>query len=307
MNVLITGGTSFIAMSLIDELLKESSVKKIILLIRQKNEFINKIEKNKKVICIVSEFKEYEHINLKKSVNVDVLYHFAWVGTRNEKRLDDKVQNENFDYSIRFIKKMIYNYKLKAVFLSGSQAEYGEFYTDKVITEETQCNPVTAYGVNKLKLYNELCKIKANTKIIDCRIMSIYGERDYSKTLIMTCIDKFLKNEDIIINGGENLWNYLYVNDAAKMLLYLLLNINKLEKSEIFNICGNENRKLKDYILEMKDIMNSKSNITFLNNIRQSICYSNEKLKRVINYCNMISFKQGITKILNYYKIKYKY
>ena len=98
------------------------------------------------------------------------------------------------------------------------------------------------------------------------------------------------------------MWNFIYVEDLARAM-YLLANTPCADG--IYNIASGENRKLKEYITDMKNICKSKSKLQF-----GAIPYNNEmimsfeplvdKLQHNTGWeCN-VNFKEGIKKILEF-------
>ena len=203
----------------------------------------------------IADIKElYKYIS-----KVDICVHLAWNGTRADSRLDEDLQYRNYLSSIE-----LYDVVKKlgcGTFLGiGSQAEYG--VCNDLIKEDTLTNPNTAYGKYKLKSCNDimtLCRTDG-VRFIWGRVFSIYGKGDNENTLIMSTIRRMLKNEDINMTDGTQYWNYLYVEDLAKIIILLAEN----ESAQgVFNLASEDTRMLKDYIIEIKSILKSESKINF--------------------------------------------
>ena len=136
-----------------------------------------------------------------------------------------------------------------------------------MITEDTPCNPISEYGKGKLKMYQEssaLTKV-LGLKYIHLRILSVYGENDHDETLIKSALKKLKANEPIELRSGGQKWNYVYVKDAARQIAELSLHAlnNESFKKDIFNIASNDTRKLQDFIIAMKEITGSSSELSF--------------------------------------------
>lgn len=301
MNILVTGGTGFISKHLVLALIQRSDVKLVIVLIRQRNGFIEELEKSNKVLCIQATLDIYKETDFfKYNINeIDFIFHLAWAGTRGNDRDNKELQLKNYKYSFMFLQNAI-KYNVKGIFLGGSQAEYGTFFDNNIITENTVENPDTQYGIYKLELFNSLKKYCSdNVKIIDCRFVSIYGSGENNNTLIMYCIKQMKNNKTVNVNNCSNLWNYLYIDDAIDALILLIDKYNVLSEYEIINICGSDNIPLKEYILMIKKVLDSKSAISFGENISNTLCYSNKKLRDIAGWDQKISFVNGIERIMN--------
>jgi nucleoside-diphosphate-sugar epimerase len=148
---------------------------------------------------------------------------------------------------------------------AGSQAEYG--IVPGVLTEDTPCNPITAYGKGKLKMYKEssILTKELGLKYIHLRILSVYGENDHDETLIKSSLRKLKANEPIEMRSGGQKWNYVYVKDAARQIAELSVHAinDEIFHQEVYNIASNDTRKLRDFIIAMKTITGSASELTF--------------------------------------------
>nr|WP_302937583.1 NAD(P)-dependent oxidoreductase [Megamonas funiformis] len=283
-NIIITGATSFIGINILKEL--KNNEYNIYAIIRPNS--INKDKLNEFSNLKIIELDQKEIENLKLYLKkVDICIHLAWEGTRVPERYDEKIQEQNYINSVKTFEAVT---ALGCdVFLgTGSQAEYG--FVNDIITEETETNPNTEYGKFKLKTCLELEKkaLENNVRFIWGRIFSVYGEGDYENTLIMSTLRNMKKNKDVNMTEGKQYWNYIYIKDLSKIIINLIFN---KEAKGIFNLASNDTRPLKEYILDMKKALNSKSKINFgvipyrqegIVNIKPSILKLNNILK--INY-----------------------
>lgn len=230
---------------------------------------------------------------------VDCLVVLTWIGTRGEARQNKELQEENYSKISSAIKSVIAN-GCKKVLTAGSQAEYG--LCSDIISENTPCNPNTEYGKYKLKLFNDMrayC-IQKDVSYKEPRFFSLYGPGDYPGTLIMSTIQKMLKNEDCSFTESIQLWDYLYVDDAVDAVVKMCL----FECEDgAYNVGSGDCRQLKKYIEELKSILGSKSRLLFgaipyssagIININPNI----SKLKKELSWSPNYSFKKGIKSIL---------
>jgi UDP-glucose 4-epimerase len=128
----------------------------------------------------------------------------------------------------------------------GSQAEYGPH--DSVLTESTPTHPVTAYGLGKLSvgmLTKKLCEL-TGMRYVWLRLLATYGPKDDDRHLIPTTINQLLAGARPRLTGGEQLWDYLYVEDAARAIYEAAI---KPEAQGVFNLGSGEAWSVR-YILE---------------------------------------------------------
>lgn len=256
-TILITGATSFIGLNLLNYLLNDY---KIIAIVRSNSQKLEKLPVNVNLSVVELNLEKYDKLPLIITENIYGFIHLAWNGTRGADRENIEIQKLNYKYSISALHSAA---KLNAkIFMSaGSQAEYG--LQNNIITENTVPKSVTAYGKSKLKFYEygmEFCK-NNNIKFVEPRFFSLYGPGDYEGTLIMSMLDKMLKNEPCDLTDCTQKWNFLNIKDAVAGMKILLES--KLVKSGAYNFASNDTRELKNFLLEMKAITKSNSKLNF--------------------------------------------
>lgn len=297
-TIVVTGATSFLGYSLIKKLVGKYRIYAVIRKNSTKKELISGFENTNIIELDMNDYSQlYKYVK-----SPDILVHFAWEGTRDVARNDKVIQESNYRNSIDCIECLIRN-GCQKIILSGSQAEYGNH--NEIIDENTVCNPDTEYGKYKLKLYNDVKKIYENkATIIEPRYFSIYGPRDYSNSLVMSCIRKMLNGDDVSLTKCIHKWNFLYVEDATDCLAKI---IESDIESGVYNISSNENRFLKEYVEGIYKATNSKSILKYgeipYSGEPISITSSNTRIEKAINWKQKISFIEGIEKTIDWYRI----
>lgn len=183
---------------------------------------------------------------------------------------------------------------------AGSQAEYG--FTNGIVDENYPCSPDTAYGREKLHTCNDLMNIaeQEGIKFIWTRIFSLYGEYDFPETLVMSTLKKMKANEAVDMTAGTQLWDYLYVEDAARAMVLFAL-----EKcpSGIYNVASGDYKPLHKFVSLMKKTVESKSKLNF-----GAIPYGSKgpinltpsiyKIENILGWNPTTSFEDGIRQML---------
>jgi len=295
-NIFITGATSFIGVNLIKELIKSKN--NIIAIIRNNSKHKDLLSEFNNIKIVELDMEEIERLPELINIDCDVFYHLAWNGTRGALRDDKSIQTDNYNNSINAL-NTAQKMGCKIFFSAGSQAEYG--VNSGLISEDVKEAPVTEYGINKLKFCNyakEYCK-NHNITFIEPRFFSLYGIGDYENSLINSCINKMLNNEDIDLTKCIQTWNYLNVKDAVKALV-LLQNNNK---SGVYNVASSDTRILKDFIDDIYSVTKSKSKLNYgaipypstgIVTINPSI----DKIKSETNWKTEVTFIDGIKEII---------
>ena len=298
-KIVVTGATSFIGAPHVKKLEKCGHF--IYAVIRPNSKNIDSIIKSENVIIVECDMSNYDKLFDLIGSNCDAFYHIAWNGTRVPERDNYDIQFDNYKNSIK-----AFNAALKLgcshFYSIGSQAEYGT--CRGVVDENYTPSPKTEYGKAKLQTYKDLSKMSLNNNIKFgwIRLFSAYGMNDYSNSLVSFCIKKMTRNEDVELTTGTQNWNYIFIDDVVNILYRLF--IFDTFKNEVFNVCSDDNRILKDYIIEMKTILKSTSKLLFgaknYNNSEGIVSFipSNKKVKDYLKYDKYVSFSNGICKIL---------
>lgn len=260
MKFFITGASSFIGVELCRYL--SDNGHQVIAMSRRENEQLKDIAINGNLQVFYADIQNLMERAI--DVKADVFVHLAWAGALLGQRDNQELQEGNIRFSLDCVelsKRMGCQLYVDA----GSQAEYG--IVPGVISEDTPCNPVSAYGKAKLQMYRETCDLtqRIGLKYIHLRILSVYGENDHPNTLIISSLKKMKNNEPIEIRSGGQKWNYVYVKDAARQMAELSLNAydNNSFKNDVYNIASEDTRTLSEFIIAMKGIIGSSSELKF--------------------------------------------
>lgn len=296
MKVVITGATSFLGNRYLGVALTKGW--DIIAVVRKNSSKTQNLYDNPQIKVVELDMSEYGRLGSIVG-DVDCLVHFAWNGTRGKDRDDEQIQKKNYECTMQLIKNMV-NQGCKKVITAGSQAEYG--LVSGVVTEDTHCRPNTQYGIYKLKVFNETKEFcaKKGVSYKEPRIFSIYGPGDYENSLIMSNIKRMQANQPCDLTSCVQEWDYLFVDDAIDALI----SITERECLDgAYNLGSGNVRPLKEYVCEMKEILNSDSDLNFgsvpygqagMVSIHPSI----DKLSKEIAWKVATSFKDGITRII---------
>jgi len=305
MKFVITGATSFIGVELVNYLLLNHH--QIVAVCRPDSKGIQKLPLGVEIVA--AEMSEYGNLpNIVHSA--DVFVNLAWGGTGHDGRNVQDVQKENV---IHTIAAMFAADKLgcKVFVEAGSQAEYGTVLTK--ISEDLPCRPFSEYGKAKLEVKNKLFDLsrQLGIKYVHLRIFSLFGENDHPWTLIMSSLDKMLRNETVDLSPCTQKWNFLYIKDAVRQI-YLLCTYaleNPDYKAEVYNIASKDTRFLKEFVMEMYEQTHTKSILNFGSMIPANVVSldpDTTKTEKAIGFISDSVFENIINNIIsNYQQQKY--
>ena len=283
-KALVTGATSFIGANLVENLANNGY--EVIAVARPASHNLHRIPRHENITVL--EFDAAQIDGLSQHIrHVDAFFSLAWEGARGAARLDEQLQQENYRATLQAVRTACV---LDAeVFVGcGSQAEYGNF--SGITTEQTQENPDAPYGKAKLACRQEGERIARahGMRFVWPRIFSIYGPGDFAGTLVASSIEKMLRGESIDCSACTQLWDYLYVKDAAAALALLAQ-----EGEGVYNIASGDVRPLRGYLEEMKQLLQSGSALHFGPKAGAGIHPSVEKLLS-LGWNPRFSFAQGV-------------
>lgn len=300
---IITGATSFIGTRLVRLLLAEGQV--VYAVCREKTAAQQKLGSHERLTLVEAQLQDYGHLSEQISQG-DVFVHLAWEGTGHGGRDMLEVQQSNIRHSQEALLEAV-RMGCQLFVEAGSQAEYGTQL--ETITEETPCTPFSEYGKAKLEVCQHGFKVAAEgaIKYLHLRIFSLFGEDDHPWTLVMSCVDRMLKNEPIALSSCQQNWNFLYIADAVRqisMLCQYALSHDDF-RHEVFNIASEDTRQLRDFVEVMYRLTASKSLLQYGANPQQNIVSLKpdvSKLRKAIGFVSSETFENVINIIIHTYQ-----
>lgn len=231
--------------------------------------------------------------------NADYFIHLGWSGTFGESRNDDAMQQKNVKYALEACETAD-KLGCKAFLFAGSQAEFGR--VEGELNGNILPHPENAYGRAKLEAgmqTRELCK-QNGMRHIYVRILSVYGPGDGEFTMVTSTIRKLREGISPQFTPGEQLWDYLYSDDAAKALV---LACEKGKSDKIYCLGSSVARPLKEYIQIMGYKINPEIELQigalpYGDKQVMHLCADITDLKKDIGFVPEISFEEGIQRMI---------
>lgn len=300
-RIVLTGATSMIGIALIDECIKNRIF--VLAIVNPKSSNINRIP--------ISEYVNITECKL-ENVNVltvpddkyDVFYHLGWTGTDKTLRLNVDEQTKNISYTLEAV-RLAKRLGCHTFVGAGSQAEFGRADVPK-ISPNYPVNPEIAYGAAKYaagRLSAILCE-QLSIRHIWTRIFSVYGPYDNESTLVMYCINSFLKEKVPALSNSEQTWDYLFSEDAGRAL-YLTGKYGKNHST--YCIGSGEAAPLIEYIEIIRDYIDPNlkigiGQIPYSSNQVMNLCADISSLKNDTGFVPQNDFADGIKKTVQYIK-----
>ncbi len=297
----VTGATGMLALALIRKLISEDY--RVIAVSRPHSKRINNIPKHELIRVVECDLSDMASLPSLIGERCDIFFHFAWDATYGAARNNMALQTENIKATVAAAEAA--RELGCSVFLgAGSQAEYGR--CEEKMTPDTPTRPETGYGIAKLcagAMSRVICE-SAGMKHVWCRIFSTYGPYDGEQTMVMSGILKMLAGERPKYTKGEQLWDYLYCDDAAEAFF---LAATRGKSGSVYCVASGTTAYLKDYILAIRDSIDPTLEV----GIGEMDYYENQvmylsgdisSLSRDTGFTPKYSFEKGIKETVEWVK-----
>lgn len=257
MNVVITGATGFVGRWLVTELLQQSN--RVTVIVRNR---VHVPDEWKDRVSIV-EATLGELANLCQDnfcgQQVDVFFHLAWDGTSGEKRANVALQLKNIQATCEAV-ELAGRLNCKRFINAGSIMEYEVI--QNCLEDGSMPTMGNIYSTAKMTadFMAKITATKENVDYINVIISNVYGKGERSPRFLNSVMRKMLNNEVIPLTSGKQLYDFIYVTDAVKAII---LVAERGHKNSSYYIGNSNQRTLKEFVIEMKNILNSNSELLF--------------------------------------------
>lgn len=301
-RAILTGGTGMLGLALIRLLIQKQI--EVLVIVRPNSKRRMSIPVSPYVTVMECDLADLSSLKGKITKSYDAFFHFAWDGTYGDSRNDMYLQNQNVRSTLEAVE--LANAAGCSTFLgAGSQAEYGRVDGVK-LGPATPVHPETGYGIGKLcagQMSRILCG-QQGMKHIWVRILSTYGPYDGLHTMVMSGIIKMLNQERPQYTKGEQMWDYLYCDDAARAF-YLAAEQGK--DGAVYCIGSGQVRPLSEYITIIRDTIDKRIEIGFgeipyFDKQVMYLCADIENLTADTGFQPEIPFEEGIRRTVEWYR-----
>lgn len=210
-KVIVTGANGFIGTAVIKELFKKGY--EVTSIIKDENEDISQISSLSKIVyCDLSEFPSLS--GKIRHDDYDAFIHFAWIGSAGIARGDYVLQLNNSKYSCDAV-HVAHNVGCRKFIIASSIMQYEAIAS---INNSISLGVNSIYSIAKFTA-THLTRIIANSLNIghiSAVISNVYGIGENSPRLINTLIKKLLAGEHVPVTEGNQMYDFIYIDDAAK-------------------------------------------------------------------------------------------
>lgn len=290
-KIIVTGGNGYLGTFLVNALKKQEA-----------NVFIisNDCEATtSQFIVDITNFEETQKII--HQIKPEIVYHLAANINRNRDfSIYENMNTINVQGTLNIL-RALENIDAHFIFTSTSEV-YGN--NSSPFHENQIPKPVSPYSLTKMSaeiLIETFCD-QHNKKYTNLRVFNFFGKNMPESFFIPQMINSLKRSEDFMMTKGEQVRDFLYIDDVVGALLLTAKNTNSY--GETMNVCSGKGTKLSQLAKAVNTTMNSKAKIVlgaipYRDNEVWEMIGDQSKIKRIIGFEPKTSVEKGIEIIIN--------
>ncbi len=247
-KIIVSGATGAVGSAVVRRAIANG--KDVTCIVHKGSKRLSNLPHSDKVHIVECDMHDYRTLPL--DGQYDAFIHLSWEKTFGASRDDAEVQSRNIQYTLDAV-QLAHRIGCSVFVGAGSQAEYGVQSVN--LTPDLPVKPESGYGIAKYaagKLSAMLCK---NLDMRQCwvRILSVYGPNDGENSLISYLIREFKAGNSPQLTKCEQMWDYLYADDAADAILAI---VEKGIDGKAYPLGSGNGRRLSEYVEDIKNAIN---------------------------------------------------
>lgn len=307
MNILITGGAGFIGSHVADCLIKNNH--NINIIDNLSSGSAKNIEHLSNRINFINESLSFS--NLRRFKEVDCIIHFA--------------AQTSVPYSIEnFYKSSFENVQLTLMVLNfckensipivyaSSSAVYGNLPFGDDLSDDI--NLTSPYAADKYisEIYSKMAFSLWNISSIGLRFFNVYGPRQdgtnpYSG-VISIFIENMMKKKPVIVNGGEQTRDFIYVADIAEAVCRSVNLVTSQKVCDVINLLTGKSTSINQLLNNISKLMKIKPEVIFKDLPLGDPLSSNGQILKMQEILQFKDYKftdlnEGLQKLMHFYSI----
>lgn len=300
-RVLVTGASGFVGRNLVKCLSKHGL--EVYAVVRNEANGLQ-LDVNDNIHVISCDMKNIALLKDKlKNESIEACIHLAWDGVNGDKRADYELQLDNIRYTLNLI-DILSEIGVRKFVGVGTLAEKDilNYHLENMTTP----NPVSIYGCAKIATHL-MAKTECNKKNVEfvwCQLSNTYGVGNTTNNFVNMAIDKMLNGKRASFTSGEQLYDFVYIEDAVEALyLATVKGINNCS----YYVGSGSPRKLYEYIYMIRDTID-KSIPVYLGEIPYNgksldlESYDISNLQKDTGYEVNVAFEKGIEMTVQWLK-----
>ena len=311
MRILVTGGAGFIGSNIVNQLIEDDKIEKVIVLDNLINGDLNNLNSSEKIQFRRGDICDYDLVE-DLCEKIDVICHQAAWGSvpKSVEQPKDYMLNNVYGFStiIEAAKKT----GVKKIIYASSSSVYGDNDSEYKL-EDNIGKQLSPYGLSKR--FDEMLARNAhelyNINFYGLRYFNVFGENQKWDSEYSAVIPKFIKSilsgeSPIIYGDGEQSRDFTYVKNVVDMNINLIKNI-ELKGSHIFNVGMGNSTSVNEIFRIIKEKLNSEIEPIYKDKRKGDIFNSLADINKSkeIGYNPKVNLIEGLEKTINWFnKVK---
>lgn len=235
--------------------------------------------------------------------DIDVFYHFAWVGSAGAARANTQLQLNNAQWCIDCL-RVAKDIGCKRFVSAGSIMEHETIFA--AYKQGNKPGLGYVYGSGKLVAHTMAMSVAAGMGIdlVWAKITNAYGAGELSPRFVNTTLRRIINDEPLTFTSGVQNYDFVYIDDVAEAFYCIG------EKGKPFHnyIIGSSNaRPLKEFILDIKDAIAPEKDFVFgdvpFTGVNMPLdTFDTSLTEQDTGFKASISFKEGVKRTYEWLK-----
>jgi UDP-glucose 4-epimerase len=258
MRIFMTGATGFIGSYVLERLVARGD-HRVLIMMRAKSDPWRIAHLLSRIDVVSGSTENLESVRdeaLRFSPNI--LLHLAWNGLAGAAR-NDRIQVANLVSTLELV-SLAHEVGAGSFIGLGSQAEYAA--SASALDEDAVTRPTSLYGSAKLcaNLMAERLCAELRLRFAWIRVFAVYGPKDNPSWLIPSLAQQLLQGKRPRLTPGEQVWDYLFVRDAAEAICRVAENPSA---RGVFNLGSGQPRTIRAIAEELRDAIDARLPLGF--------------------------------------------
>ncbi len=310
---MVTGGAGFIGSNLVEALLEEDRVDKVLVLDNLSNGYYSNIkafETHVKFKFVNEDIRNFEGLN-DLFTGYDLVAHQAALGSVPRSIQDPLTSNEvNVGGTLNVLNAAVKN-NIERVVLAFSSSTYGDSRTLPKV-EHVIGKPLSPYAVTKYtkELYAEIFQKVYGLNYIGLRYFNVFGPKQspsnpYAAVIPLFCKALMHDQRPVIFGNGETSRDFTYVSNAVQANMKALFTDNEEALNEVYNVACGQQTSLNSLIRHLNTILGKNIDPIYQAERAGDVKHSLADISKIssrLAYDPNVLVAEGLKQVLDWYK-----
>ena len=225
-NILVTGGSGFIGSHIVETLTKTAEPKIVVYDVNAREKSVGKV-----VNVSGDVFDSDKLLAVMRKEEVTKVVHMVGLASISDCRKNPDLSFRLNVSSVHSVLEAMRIADTEHLVFSSTAVAYGAV-NDPKVSEEVEPKPVSVYGCHKLAA-ESLIRGYAQSydfKTTILRLFNVYGDLEMEHGVVSLFIKRSLSRKPLVVEGGEQLRDFVYLDDVIKAFTTSLDNTMAYKK-----------------------------------------------------------------------------